>query len=108
MIKDGVIVVRPRQESSISPSVLPMGQDGVYIMPTGNKDNPLLPGQGSVGGNTACERLTNLKKCLEAKHSSLSAQIDPAEITGSEPICGQTLNTLAPIRAQTVDVGCVW
>ncbi|MBP6994306.1 hypothetical protein KBB12_03625 [Candidatus Woesebacteria bacterium] len=90
---------------------LPKNADGVYILPTANPTNPLELGANTVGGATACERLNNLKICLEKKQSSLAGRLRSPEATpsaGLNTVCGDILNELADIRPETVEIGCIW
>jgi hypothetical protein len=89
----------------------PMNRDGVYILPSVDPANPIKPGNGTVGGNTACERLDNLKKCLENNKSTLAAQVLVPQVEAGvsiESLCGNRLNDLQSIRLQTIQAGCVW
>lgn len=92
-------------------TTFPVDANGTYILPTVNPTFPLQPGYGSVGGITACARLYNLRSCLSDKKSSLVSQITiPIASSGAglETICGSILNDLAPLRSQTVEIGCIW
>ena len=57
----------------------PQGPEGIYILPTADPTYPLRLGPNTVGGVTACERLNNLKICLQEKNSSLAAQLRSPE-----------------------------
>ena len=98
---------RPGKEES----PFPKDKNGVYILPTPHDMFPLMPGEGSVGGVTACGRLFNLRACLTEKKSPLASQvINPVASAGAglEDICGKALDELAPLRPQTVEIGCIW
>ena len=103
-----------QSKSNATPTIaifLPKNADGVYILPTANPTNPLELGANTVGGATACERLNNLKRCLQNKNSSLAAQLRSPEATagaGLNTVCGNMLNELADLRPQTVEIGCIW
>jgi len=89
----------------------PQSSDGIYILPTADPTYPLRLGPNTVGGVTACERLNNLKTCLQKKNSSLAAQLRSPEATpgaGLNAVCGNLLNDLADLRPQTVEIGCIW
>jgi hypothetical protein len=89
----------------------PQGPNGIYILPTADPTYPLRLGPNTVGGVTACERLNNLKICLQKKNSSLAAQLRSPEATpgaGLNAVCGNLLNGLADLRPQTVEIGCIW
>lgn len=100
--------------SHVTPTIaifLPKSADGVYILPTVNPTHPLELGANTVGGSTACERLNNLKICLEQKQSSLAGRLRSPEATpsaGLNTVCGDILNELADLRPETVKVGCIW
>ena len=100
--------------TQVTPTIavyLPKNADGVYILPTVNPIHPLELGANTVGGSTACERLNNLKICLEQKQSSLAGRLRSPEATpsaGLNIVCGDILNELADLRPETVKVGCIW
>ncbi len=105
--------IKPSQRT-VSPATqinFPQGPDGTYILPTADPTYPLRLGPNTVGGVTACERLDNLKTCLQEKNSSLAAQLRSPEATpgaGLNAVCGDLLNDLADLRPQTVEIGCIW
>jgi hypothetical protein len=76
-------------------------------------DSPITIPKGTVGGVTACERLYNLKQCLQEKNKDLVPAIAKAEknATNSATIedgCGETLIVLNDLREQSIKSGCVW
>ncbi len=101
-------------KSGATPTIaifFPKSAEGVYILPTANPTNPLELGANTVGGATACERLNNLKICLQKKNSSLISRLKSPEATsgaGLNEVCGSILNELADLRPQTVEIGCIW
>jgi hypothetical protein len=103
-----------QSQRTVSPTIqmnFPQGPDGTYILPTADPTYPLRLGPNTVGGVTACERLNNLKICLQEQNSSLAAQLRSPEATagaGLDAVCGNILNEIADLRPQSVEIGCIW
>jgi hypothetical protein len=101
-------------QPSTMPTVVvhfPKDQYGVYILPTVDSTYPLRPGANTIGGVTACERLNNLKSCLQEKKSPLVSRLRPPEATagaGLESACGDILDDLADLRPASTTLGCIW
>lgn len=84
---------------------------GQYILPTSDPRNPLALGPQTVGGHTACERLDNLKLCLQEKQSTLAALLTSpiaSPSAGLNDACGVILNAVADMRPATYALGCIW
>jgi hypothetical protein len=91
--------------------VVPKDQYGVYLLPTVDPTYPLRLGAQTVGGITACERLYNLRACLQKNKSPLISRLRTPEATagaGLETVCGSVLNDIADIRPATTTIGCIW
>jgi hypothetical protein len=101
-------------EQSLTPSIevhFPKDQYGVYLLPTVDPTYPLRLGAQTVGGITACERLYNLRACLQKNKSPLISRLRTPEATagaGLETVCGSVLNDIADIRPATTTIGCIW
>ncbi len=76
-----------------------------------NPDNPAALPSGTVGGFTACERLDNLKACLNGKSSNLASIVNTKEASSGATIedkCGNVLDQLLSIRIDSIKAGCIW
>lgn len=74
-------------------------------------DNPVALPSGTVGGFTACERLDNLKECLNDKGSDLTSIVNTKIASSGATIedkCGNVLDQLRGIRIDSIKVGCIW
>lgn len=103
--------LKPPAQGAYPTSSFPMSKEGVYVLPSVDPVNPIRPGERTVGGNSACERLDNLRQCLEKNKSGLASRVSsPQVVTGVsiESLCGDKLNNLQSIRLQTIQAGCVW
>lgn len=107
----GSTLFLPLRNKVMSP-VAPSPRSGeaevaVQFVPV-NPEYPIELPKGSVGGRGACERLANLRTCLQNKKSELAtiAGRDATKAATFEESCGNTLTQLAVIRPQAAAAGC--
>jgi hypothetical protein len=93
----------------------PAASDSPIILPTVNLENPYGSGDGRILGNTVCDKLVAVVKCLDEKQvpsdfsgfaTSKPYPGDPEEIRQVQ--CSAALTQLNPVRDRAVKAGCIW
>lgn len=113
--QENSVVNKPQpRKTFLSPDVtvtLPKDASGVYVLPSTDPRRPLQLGPNTVGGSTACERLTNLALCLKVAESPFVSRAKMPEASSGatlEEACGSVLVGLDDLREETAELGCIW